>query len=293
MLRNFIQIHTRDISSGTNTGGESDLETNDIQGDILVGLQKNAERFIFFGIQDIQAFKSALREKIAPEITTTEQTIRNEHALIDAKAKGEPLSDATEFFGFNIGFTREGLAGLISDVDMNDDSFAAGAIQRAGQLGDQLDGDGRLAGWKPEFTTEPLDIHGLILVTGKSQESVEKRASEILADIGSSIVVRYAETGLVRPTPNRGHEHFGWKDGISQPGVKGIENLCEGQRPIDAGSFVFGYGQNANLSAPQSWLRNGSFLVFRRLQQFVPEFEAFLAKLQQRLALIPICLERN
>ena len=36
---------------------------------------------------------------------------------------------------------------------------------------------------------------------------------------GTSISVDVLE-GNSRPGPERGHEHFGWKDGISQPALR-------------------------------------------------------------------------
>ena len=44
------------------------LDLHEIQGDVLIGLQKNYERFIFFKIVDVTVFKSALRKRIAQEI---------------------------------------------------------------------------------------------------------------------------------------------------------------------------------------------------------------------------------
>jgi len=38
------------------------LNLHEIQGDVLIGLQKNYERFIFFEIAEVAAFKSALRK---------------------------------------------------------------------------------------------------------------------------------------------------------------------------------------------------------------------------------------
>jgi len=41
------------------------LNLHEIQGDVLIGLQKNYERFIFFKIVEVAAFKSALRKHLA------------------------------------------------------------------------------------------------------------------------------------------------------------------------------------------------------------------------------------
>jgi deferrochelatase/peroxidase EfeB len=97
----------------------------------------------------------------------------------------------------------------------------------------------------------------------------------------------------------RGHEHFGYADGVSQPGVRGTiddgsplvlntgpdeDQGMEGQDLLWPGEFVFGYpGQNKTKpitekgplkTPPVPFMNNGSFLVFRRLAQLVPEFNA-------------------
>jgi Dyp-type peroxidase family len=114
--------------------------------------------------------------------------------------------------------------------------------------------------------------------------------------------VVYSEIGNVRPDAERGHEHFGFRDGVSQPGIRGLtprsnptaepDQGLPGQDLIWPGQFVFSYsGQDPNdpikpapppaMAAP--WLKNCAYMVFRRLEQKVPEFSAFGA--QQAAAL--------
>jgi Dyp-type peroxidase family len=108
-----------------------------------------------------------------------------------------------------------------------------------------------------------------------------------------------------------GHEHFGFKDGVSQPGVRGVEAPDDGlhnpnqgnpgQDLLHPGEFVLGYprqiplketgvdgpntcqgakaGKEFYASDPADsktelpdWAVNGSFLVFRRLAQDVKGF---------------------
>ncbi len=67
-----------------------------------------------------------------------------------------------------------------------------------------------------------------------------------------------------------------------------------GQDLVWPGEFVFGYpgqdrsdpvseGPSPNMQAP--WLRNGSYMVFRRLEQKVPEFRKFVAVRAARLGM--------
>jgi len=85
----------------------------------------------------------------------------------------------------------------------------------------------------------------------------------------------------VRPGLEKGHEHFGWLDGVSQPGINGLVTPFPGQRLLDPGLFAFGYGPTAN--PPLPWMKNGAFMVFRRLKQLVPEFDNYLTSQAQTL----------
>ena len=113
----------------------------------------------------------------------------------------------------------------------------------------------------------------------------------------------------MRPDPVHGHEHFGYADGVSQPGVRGTtpdgtiltpsadrddrpDQGAPGQDLLWPGEFVFGYpGQDAQTALPPGeepdfakqgdvvappvpFMDRGAFMVFRRLQQQVPEFDA-------------------
>ena len=61
------------------------LPLDDIQGDILVGLTKTAEVFVFFEIMDVPAFKAALR-LVAKRNVTSVKDVRDDDARIK-KAK--------------------------------------------------------------------------------------------------------------------------------------------------------------------------------------------------------------
>ena len=110
--------------------------------------------------------------------------------------------------------------------------------------------------------------------------------------------------GNVRPGKERQHEHFGFLDNVSQPGILGLTRPSKpiyrpdeglpGQDLIWPGEFVFGYpGQRPDdpvkpapppdMAAP--WMKNGSFMVFRRLEQKVPEFRRFVAEQAARLGM--------
>lgn len=75
---------------------------------------------------------------------------------------------------------------------------------------------------------------------------------------------------------------FGFKDGISQPAVRGVNatNL-PGQEFVDQGVTLLGREGDIDLTTKRPisrppWALDGSFLAFRYLFQLVPEFNSFL-----------------
>ena len=74
-------------------------------------------------------------------------------------------------------------------------------------------------------------------------------------------------------------------DGISIPAVKGVDTPNPGQTTIDTGRVLIGHtndnapgiGTTTPMSRPD-WAKDGSVMCFRKLDQKVPEFNAFLAR---------------
>ena len=149
---------------------------------------------------------------------------------------------------------------------------------------------------------------------GPSDSSVAATFTDIDQLAKGSWKVLFSETGMTRDL-DRGHEHFGYLDGVSQPGVRGeIEQffqahkfLTPSQNPDDPGqglpgsdliwpgAFVFGYqGQTGKGDDPGTptngglpWMKNGTLMVFRRLKQLVPEFDAFVTQQAKKLDMDP------
>jgi len=263
------------------------LDLDEIQGDVLLGLQKFFERFLFFEIADVSAFKSALGTELASQVTSTTTVQVREAQLQNLASQG--IADVLPNVGLNLGFTQSGIQKLVAGANLNDASFAVGGAAQAGALGDPIN-EQVPANWLPAFVTGNID--GIFLITGGTQDAVNGEANEVLGILGAAVSVLYDETGSVRPDSERGHEHFGWQDGISQPGVTGLTTPLPGQRLLDPGRFVFGYpGQPGGATAPPlPWMANGSFMVFRRLVQLVPEFNQFLASQANSLGMDPALL---
>lgn len=276
------------------------LELDDIQGDVPIGMQKNAELFLFFKIVDAARFKSAAREYLAGRLTNARTVHERERQVAERRRSALPQRDA--WLGLNLGFTKHGIDRLIGSTrPPMEAAFERGAA--AQQTVMALD-DPPPERWTEGFAAGRID--GIFMIAGPNRTFVVRHEAALRARLGASIERVYSETGKVRPGRERGHEHFGFLDGISQPGIRGLTRVARpgaapdqglpGQDLLWPGEFVLGYpgqdprdpvkpGPVAPLPAP--WARNGSYMVFRRLVQRVPEFRAFVAAQAARLGMYP------
>jgi len=264
--------------------------TKEIQGDILVGLPKNHEHLVFFKIADASKFKRFLRTL---EITSVEECLAKRAAI--AANKANKIETIIPTPGLNIAFTANGLRELgVQGLDVTPAEFRNGLAGSQNKLNDPASSAWRVL--KPND-----DLHGVFLVTGASHaEVVDVIDLRLVPQDGNGWRLLHEEVGQVRPDPVRGHEHFGYADGVSQPGVRGRvdpvtpltpqsgpdeDQGVRGQDLLWPGEFVFGYnGQNPNgpdfttkgevKQPPVPFMQDGAFMVFRRLAQLVPEFNA-------------------
>jgi len=244
----------------------------DLQGDVVLGFPKRSEDFLFFTIQDAKTFKNDLKHLI-PLISTTAQIQQLRNEINDHKSKGNP--GLLKAIGINIAFTFKGLQKLGITESLGDTDFEAGQLADAANLGDTgtTDANGFNPNWLPAFKSE---IDGVILVAGDCSASVQEGLSNVEHVLGKSIQKVLKVEGNVRPGKEKGHEHFGFLDGVSLPAIPALTGKLPGQQPVDPGVIVVGQTGDPNLAARPSWAKNGSFLAYRQLNQLVPEFDKFL-----------------
>jgi deferrochelatase/peroxidase EfeB len=163
--------------------------------------------------------------------------------------------------------------------------------------------------WVAPFN-HPSDIHAVLLIAADHSHVLQQKFRSITKTPAFTAGV---EILLNQPGRTRldlpGHEHFGFKDGISQPGIRGIDPPDDpignpnqghpGQDLLWPGEFIIGYATQiptakAGVDGPNpdpgpdspaspAWTVDGSYLVFRRLRQFVAEFESHVSELAQTL----------
>jgi Dyp-type peroxidase family len=148
-----------------------------------------------------------------------------------------------------------------------------------------------------------------VVLASEADDIVRDAADALVRELSDSVEVIYDESGRRLPGDT---EHFGFADGISQPGVRGTveggrfftDRAYPDEDPLSAtlarpgqplvwpGQFVFGYPtQRIDDPSPgdpigqgDPLLEHGSLLVFRRLRQDVAGFKAGMNRLVQDLA---------
>lgn len=259
------------------------IDETDIQGDVLVGMQKAAEIFVFFAIKDVAQFKRDLKQLI-PTIATTELT-RKYEAAVNAKSAGQPFhsADLAPVLKINIAFSAKGISKLGLSHAGADPSFEAGMEAGAAQLGDTV-GD-----YAAIYRGQQIDGVFMVAFWDKNIDHAETESlNSVSALLGQFELSGMAEVGREIGSLNRakpGHEVFGFADGVSQPAVAGLhkpvandDQSLPGQDIVALGDFVLGpydRGTGDKATPPQPWMNNGSYLVFRRLRQDVAGFDHY------------------
>ena len=278
------------------------LDLNDIQGDLLSGMQKHAELFLFFKIADAARFKDLAREYVVGRLTHGGTVQERDRMVAARRRRGGSGSGEMPWLGMNLGFTKDGLTQLLGTNRPRMDP----ALERGADDPETISAlnDPPPSKWLRSFLLDRID--GVFLIAGPNKSFVTSHGNTLRGRLGAAIKTVHSEIGTVRPGRERRHEHFGFLDGISQPGIRGLtavsrptaapEQGLPGQDLLWPGEFVLGYpGQDPRDPAkpgpiaplPAPWAKNGSYMVFRRLEQRVPEFRAFVAGQAAWLGMYP------
>lgn len=300
------------------------LAVKNIQGNIIGGFNKDFQTLLFLKIVDVCNFKNWL-SSLVPFIATAEEVLAFNRLFKEIrKRRGE--SSAVQATWINIAFSFNALAHLKNDAeDFSDEAFKQGVAARSHELGDPLEADaeGNKHNWVVGGPNNEADVvliiasddrNDLFAEIARIEQSIYAARTSDGTPTHSGVQIIYKQHGAVLPVPLKGHEHFGFLDGVSQPGLRGRlsnspndvltprqnpENPDQGKPGQDLlwpGEFVFGYqGQNPeakNITIPgevvdagPEWAKDGAFLVFRRLRQDVPGFHAFLDHTAQKVGI--------
>lgn len=301
-----------------------------IQGNTIPGFNKDHQHFLFFRIKDVPRAKRFLRW-IAPFISSMEEVlswVRSFRAMRHRLGANPPMSATW----VNIAFSYRAidvLAGAADANAFNEQSFRQGLAARSTYLGDPTDSkhSGHRKKWVVGGPENEADI--LVIVAADDPKDLERMVNLIKRNAApAQLRLLFEQRGDTLPDPLRGHEHFGFKDGVSQPGVRGKVSSAPGDfitpRYIDhtdprariyakpgqlliwPGQFLLGEPRQdpehpfasvpAAVATPPppappnfpAWAALGSYVVCRRLRQNVPAFWKFAVAAAGVLGMDPV-----
>jgi Dyp-type peroxidase family len=274
-----------------------------IQGNILAGFNKRHQAFLFLNFGDAnskdrgqaganaRAWLATLVDRIA---ATDKVAAFNEQFREERRRRGGKHPPDLTAVWVNVGLTYSGLLALHPELEPDLRQYEAfwqgptgvrtsadgKATPAAELLGDT--GDSNPQHWVIGGPGQAPDA-AVTIAADSEKDLVTKVAEELALAERSGLTMLRQELGRRLPG---GTEHFGFKDGVSQPGVRHFTEAVPRNRRkedanhpgspiIAAGEFVLGYAgerrQNPStrpLSTPP-WMHDGSFQVFRRLVQDV------------------------
>ncbi|MGW2490281.1 Dyp-type peroxidase [Streptomyces sp. NPDC001606] len=265
-------------------------DSTEIQGDILAGFKKDHMTLLFLRFGDPAAARSWLAN-LVPNLATTQEVAAFNARFSAARQNSmgdDPANLTATWLGLSL--TYPGLTVLTGKQDLLPENrgrgtigaYVQGAAFRADVLGDVDDNapDRWLFGADHNQVT-----HAVLTVAADRESDLSQELNRQLdAASQAGISISHAQPGNTLPRPRRGREHFGFKDGVSEPSVADFdEHPEEGARLIPADLFVLGASGGPLPEGVPEWMRNGSFQVVRRLGQDVPGWWAQVGAELRRL----------
>ncbi|WP_199748109.1 Dyp-type peroxidase [Actinomadura sp. WAC 06369] len=291
--------------------------SENIQGNVLAAFNKDQQTFLLLRFTDAAKARQWLG-RMEPMISDTREVEDfNERFSERRRLLGhDPADMAATWVGMAL--TVEALR-MVGDETIKKDlrdpgnlprestmaAFLQGAAKRADILGDTGADDPRHWYFGHEVPgQDDWNVHAIVTVAADRPEDLRNRLSRIRDLCARHQVAEvYEQAATTLPGKAAGHEHFGFKDGVSQPGVKQFhrpEPSRAGERMnrpgtvlVDPGEFVLGAAPHtiedglikrpagdgrAQLDCPE-WMKDGSFMVLRRLRQDVAGWWAQIERL--------------
>ena len=246
---------------------QTDLEFDDIQHILLTRAPALTGRYEFLSFRDAasgRAWLSAVVDKV--------------QSVAEARA-----SAAEDKRWITVAFTWNGLKalGLSQESLMSfPPEFREGMPARAEILGDT--GTHHPDHWVGGLASSGL--HAIAILFARDEVEHGRCLAEhqkLLAGLSGVEVLSSLNLKAVPPF-GYAHDHFGYRDRLSQPVIEGSgEEPTPGSgAPLKAGEFILGYpdedGSPGDLPQPEILSRNGSYMAYRRLEEHVGKFRDFL-----------------
>jgi len=246
---------------------EESLEGEDIQGLVIRGYRMPQAAYVFYRFHGGDLARSWLGDMVDPVTTAAEW-------------------DEKPAWCANVGLTYAGLealglpapflAGFPEDFRQG---MAARAASHLGDVGADLPEH-----WEASPPFASRGVHAVLLVSARTEEELDERVAAFeQAGVACGLErVGYQHAAALGADHPSDREHFGFRDGISQPTMRGsgLEDKAHADRQAVApGEFVLGYPDelgNRPMPSPEPLGRNGTYGVYRKLQQHVTAFRDYV-----------------
>ena len=183
-----------------------------------------------------------------------------------------------------VAFTWNGLRALgVDDASLSSfpEEFRQGMAARAQMLGDT--GGNAPENWAGALASPELHAIAILFARDEAERvrCVGEHDKFVAASKGGVKVLSALDLNA-NPPFDHAHDHFGYRDRLSQPVIKGggEEPTPGSGAPLNPGEFILGYpdenGVVADRPRPEALARNGSYMAYRRLQEHVGKFREFL-----------------
>ncbi|HEU4345078.1 MAG TPA: peroxidase [Candidatus Binatia bacterium] len=243
------------------------LEFDDIQYILLTRAPAITGRYEFLSFRNSRGGRAWL--------TAILETV---HSVQQARA-----SIAKDNRWVSVAFTWNGLRALgLDETSLGSfpEEFKQGMVARAEILGDT--GAHHPDNWVGDLASS--ELHALVILFARNAAEHQRCQIEHQKLVARCAGVEVLSSLDLEATPpfDYAHDHFGYRDRLSQPVIEGSgdEPTPGSGAPLKAGEFILGYpdedGPPANLPRPEILARNGSYMAYRRLQEHVGAFRDFL-----------------
>ena len=259
---------------------EPRIDIADVQGNVVPSFNKPCQQFLFFSIRDRGEARTWFRN-IAREITTCHDVLQRRaarRAALDASRTTEPD------VWLNAGLSHRGCVALSEGrARVGNEAFKRGFRSRLSSFG-----------WTPgssnwRFGDAGHSVDAVVILACDEDGRLERSADRLIASATAGLTLVFRQHAAALTGALAAKEHFGFIDGIANPGLRGLTDLPERPwltNPADAarehvsrlwpGEFLLGYPAEADAvpgmrgeiaTAGPDYLKGSSFLAIARFTQ--------------------------
>lgn len=283
---------------------ELEAEKKDMQGLIARGYNSlNSAVYILLQITNAAQAKVYFNQLIENYITSADKS-----GIEDLTKNGDPKK------AVHIAFTISGLKNLDLPENVlstfsrqfkegmsfnypDPDDKSKIIKERSSLLGDTRNNDPANWRWGNAETEKVVDC--VIMLYAEYNTDLDTLVGAVYTNLEKGVKLVYMG-GTFQYDPNISKEHFGFQDGISQPIIKGFSQSRDepdDDKLINPGEFILGYKNDYNNYSPSPYVdsctnsdglaclpgftdkkdlgKNGTYLVFRQIEQHVEKFWDF------------------